>query len=82
MNDLTWFKSSYSGAGGQDCIEVAYDWHKSSYSDGGGGQCIEVSAHPSTVHVRDSKRPSGPILDVAPAQWATFVEYAAGRPTA
>ncbi|MEW2634636.1 DUF397 domain-containing protein [Streptomyces sp. NPDC048389] len=57
MNDLTWFKSSYSGGGGQDCIEIATE--------------------PATVHIRDSKKATGPILDVSPAPWAAFVAYAA-----
>ncbi|MDJ0464048.1 DUF397 domain-containing protein [Streptomyces sp. H27-C3] len=81
MSNLTWFKSTYSGDGGQDCIEVAYNWRKSSYSDGGGGECIEVSAHPTTIHIRDSKNTpaTGPILDVAPAPWAAFVAYASSQ---
>lgn len=76
MSNLTWFKSSYSGGGGQDCIEVAYDWRKSSYSGAGGQDCIEVAAHPGTIHVRDSKNPTGPILDFTRDQWASFIAYA------
>ncbi|MEU2162216.1 DUF397 domain-containing protein [Streptomyces chengbuensis] len=50
-------------------------WFKSSYSDNEGGAC------PHTVHVRDSKVPSGPMLTVAPAAWAAFVATtAAPRP--
>lgn len=71
--DLAWFKSSYSDASGGNCIEVAYDWRKSSYSDGEGGNCVEIAAHPTLVHVRDSKVPHGPQLAVAPAAWAAFV---------
>ncbi|MFE6223903.1 DUF397 domain-containing protein [Streptomyces sp. NPDC057854] len=71
--DLAWFKSSYSDASGGNCIEVAYDWRKSSYSGGEGGECVEVAAHPSTVHVRDSKVPDGPQLALSPAAWAAFV---------
>ncbi|MGW7363080.1 DUF397 domain-containing protein [Streptomyces sp. NPDC054841] len=56
MSDLTWFKSSYSGGGGQDCIEVA--------------------AEPTTIHVRDSKDVTRPVLDFTRDQWAVFVEYA------
>ncbi|MFD9222182.1 DUF397 domain-containing protein [Streptomyces sp. NPDC060064] len=70
---LTWFKSSYSSDEGGDCIEVAYDWHKSSYSGDEGGACVEVAAHPLAVHIRDSKNPTGPVLTVTPAAWATFV---------
>ncbi|WP_267242999.1 DUF397 domain-containing protein [Streptomyces sp. PR69] len=82
MNDLTWFKSSYSGGDGGECLEVAYDWRKSSYSGGGGGECVEVAAHPTTIHIRDSKRSpaTGPVLDVAPTPWAAFVAYAAAQP--
>ncbi|MFC0846846.1 DUF397 domain-containing protein [Streptomyces noboritoensis] len=73
---MNWFKSSYSGAEGGDCIEVAYAWRKSSYSSGEGGACVEVAAHPSAVHVRDSKNTPGPEITVLPAAWAAFVSYA------
>jgi len=69
-----WFKSSYSGSEGGNCIEVAYVWRKSSYSGSEGGDCIEVAAHPSAIHVRDSKVAAGPILTVAPAAWGTFLD--------
>ncbi|MGW5884863.1 DUF397 domain-containing protein [Streptomyces koyangensis] len=75
---LSWFKSSYSSDTGGNCIEVAYDWRKSSYSSDAGGNCIEIAAHPTTVHIRDSKVPAGPVLDVAPAAWAAFVHATAG----
>ncbi|MFE2555102.1 DUF397 domain-containing protein [Streptomyces sp. NPDC059352] len=75
--DLSWFKSSYSSSEGGNCIEVAYDWRKSSYSSAEGGECVEVAAHPTTVHVRDSKVPHGPQLAVTPATWASFTAYAA-----
>ncbi|MYX10420.1 DUF397 domain-containing protein [Streptomyces sp. SID8375] len=77
MTDLTWFKSSYSSEQGGACLEVAYDWHKSSYSSEQGGNCVEVAAHPATVHVRDSKDPQGPHLDVSPRAWAAFTSFAA-----
>ncbi|MFJ8886854.1 DUF397 domain-containing protein [Streptomyces sp. NPDC102402] len=73
---LAWFKSSYSGSEGGDCLEVAYDWHKSSYSSDQGGACVEVAAHPSAVHIRDSKVTDGPVLTVPPAAWAAFVRAA------
>ncbi|MFJ6696180.1 DUF397 domain-containing protein [Streptomyces sp. NPDC091272] len=74
---LTWFKSSYSDGEGGQCLEVAYDWRKSSYSSGEGGQCIEIAAHPTTIHVRDSKlADASPLLGVSPDAWATFVAYA------
>ncbi|MFD5747017.1 DUF397 domain-containing protein [Streptomyces sp. NPDC127033] len=45
---------------------------KSSYS-ASGGECVEVARNiPGTVAVRDSKRPTGPVLRLAPSAWATF----------
>ncbi|MDF3142387.1 MULTISPECIES: DUF397 domain-containing protein [unclassified Streptomyces] len=48
-------------------------WFKSSYSGSQGGKCVEVAAHPSAVHVRDSKNQDGAILSVAPSAWTTFI---------
>ncbi|KIZ13978.1 DUF397 domain-containing protein [Streptomyces natalensis] len=79
IGNLAWFKSSYSGDEGGNCIEVAYDWRKSSYSGSEGGDCIEVAASPhATVHVRDSKTPGGPALNVSAAAWAAFVADVVG----
>jgi hypothetical protein len=74
---LKWFKSSYSGSDGGDCVEIAYAWQKSSYSGSEGGNCVEVAAHPAAIHVRDSKDPEGPALTFTPAQWAAFTAFAA-----
>lgn len=74
---LNWFKSSYSGSEGGQCLEVAYDWRKSSYSSDEGGQCVEIAAHPAAVHVRDSKDIEGPTFTVAPQAWSAFAAYAA-----
>jgi hypothetical protein len=74
--ELTWFKSSYSSAQGDNCIEVALSWHKSSYSGSSGDDCVEVAACPETVHVRDSKDKEGPRLAFSPAEWSAFVTYA------
>jgi len=76
---LAWFKSSYSGSEGGNCIEVAYAWRKSSYSSNEGGDCIEVAAHPAAVHVRDSKVPAGGILTVSPGTWTEFLERTLGE---
>ncbi|MCZ7414921.1 DUF397 domain-containing protein [Streptomyces sp. WMMC897] len=73
---MSWRKSSYSTGAGGECVEVAMSWHKSSYSSGEGGECVEVAECPGTVHVRDSKRLSGPTLSMAPAAWAAFVGFA------
>ncbi|MFD9052632.1 DUF397 domain-containing protein [Streptomyces zaomyceticus] len=48
-------------------------WFKSSYSSGDGDNCVEVAACPSTVHVRDSKNPTGPQLSLSPATWTEFL---------
>ncbi|MFI1870007.1 DUF397 domain-containing protein [Streptomyces jumonjinensis] len=47
--ESAWLKSSYSGAEGNACVEIAalfpeHAWHKSSYSDGAGNNCVEVAA--------------------------------------
>ncbi|WP_121709714.1 DUF397 domain-containing protein [Streptomyces sp. E5N91] len=69
---LRWFKSSYSGSDGGNCIEVAYEWHKSSYSGDEGGNCVEVAREPTAVHIRDSKAPQGHVT-VGPDAWAAFL---------
>ncbi|WP_434590539.1 DUF397 domain-containing protein [Streptomyces sp. A5-4] len=74
--ELTWFKSSYSTGEGGECLEVAHHWRKSTRSGGEGCECVEVAAHPTTIHIRDSKVTEGPQLAVAPGPWATFVSYA------
>nr|WSZ97669.1 DUF397 domain-containing protein [Streptomyces sp. NBC_00857] len=74
---LQWFKSSYSSDEGGDCLEVAYTWRKSSFSTDEGDACVEVATCPHTVHVRDSKNPTGPVLALAPTAWADFTAYAA-----
>ena len=73
--ELAWFKSSYSGGSGDDCVEVALAWHKSSYSSGGDGDCVEVATCPHTIHVRDSKDPQERQLALAPEPWAAFVSH-------
>lgn len=75
-SELAWFKSSYSGSEGDDCVEVALSWHKSSYSSGSEGDCVEVATCPETVHVRDSKVQHGPQLAVATGTWQSFLAYA------
>ncbi|MGW0365304.1 DUF397 domain-containing protein [Streptomyces sp. NPDC002990] len=49
-SQLRWFKSSYSGSQGDDCVEVALSWRKSTYSSGDGDNCVEVALpwHKST----------------------------------
>ncbi|MEU5079310.1 MULTISPECIES: DUF397 domain-containing protein [Streptomyces] len=71
---LAWFKSSYSSSEGGNCVELAYTWRKSSYSSDEGGNCVEVAAHPSAIHIRDSKIPTGPILNLSPTTWSDFLD--------
>jgi hypothetical protein len=74
--DLAWFKSSYSSGEGGDCVETAYTWRKSTHSDGEGGECLELAVCPDTVHVRDSKNPTGPQLALSSPAWADFLAFA------
>ncbi|KUO06958.1 DUF397 domain-containing protein [Streptomyces sp. DSM 15324] len=81
MQELVWFKSSYSGGNeGDSCLEVALDWFKSSYSSGSeGDSCLEVAATPTLIHVRDSKQlEDGPTFQVTGAAWTAFLSYASG----
>ncbi|MET7871986.1 DUF397 domain-containing protein [Streptomyces cyaneofuscatus] len=49
-----------------------FEFVKSSYSSGN-GECVEVARNiPGTVALRDSKRPGGPVVTVAPAAWGAF----------
>lgn len=49
-------------------------WRKSSRSGSDGGECVEVaSGLPGVVAVRDSTRPDGPALVVAPGAWRAFL---------
>ncbi|MGW6455928.1 DUF397 domain-containing protein [Streptomyces sp. NPDC055078] len=64
--------SSYSGGAGGGCLEVALSWHKSSHS--GGGNCVEGASCPTTtIHIRDSKNPTGPRLSLPSPAWAAFL---------
>ncbi|WP_405823681.1 DUF397 domain-containing protein [Streptomyces sp. NBC_00838] len=72
-----WFKSSYSGTEGDNCIEVA--WSKSSHSGDGGNNCVEVAAQPHAVLVRDSKDPRMGRLTLTPASWAAFTAHLVAR---
>ncbi|MEU8701324.1 DUF397 domain-containing protein [Streptomyces sp. NPDC048680] len=48
-------------------------WRTSSYS-GGQGNCLEVADNvPHLVPVRDSKRPTGPVITFSPYAWRTFI---------
>jgi hypothetical protein len=50
-------------------------WRKSTHS-GQDGNCVEVATNlPDIVAIRDSKNPSGPVLRVTHAEWASFVRH-------
>ncbi|MFK0173969.1 DUF397 domain-containing protein [Streptomyces sp. NPDC090306] len=52
-------------------------WFKSSYSSGSGNNCMEIADLTHTAHravaIRDSKRPSGPVLLVGIEQFGALV---------
>ncbi|MFE5870101.1 DUF397 domain-containing protein [Streptomyces roseifaciens] len=52
-------------------------WFKSSYSDPQGSDCVEISNGPRGIHIRDSKKKTGPQLAVGAPAWAGFVAYIA-----
>lgn len=48
-------------------------WRTSTYS-GGQGECVEVGHNvPHLVPVRDSKRPTGPVIAFGADAWRTFI---------
>ena len=55
-------------------------WYKSSYSSDSGGECLEA-AHDTTdtIHLRDSKHPTGPHLTLSPTAWSAFVSPYCGN---
>lgn len=53
----------------------AVRWRRSSHSGASNGNCVEVADNlPGLVPVRDSKRPSGPVVVFPAAGWVPFVE--------
>ncbi|MFD7435310.1 DUF397 domain-containing protein [Streptomyces sp. NPDC059861] len=51
-------------------------WRKSSYSGDQGGDCVECAQlGETTVAVRDSKNPTGPVLTFDPATFTAFVSW-------
>ncbi|GAB3157894.1 hypothetical protein GCM10027290_59930 [Micromonospora sonneratiae] len=54
------------------------NWRKSTYS-GDQGACVEVAPVADTIAVRDSKDPSGPVLQFSPAAWTAFASAAPVR---
>jgi hypothetical protein len=80
MDELRWRKSSRSGNGGMNCVEIATVWRKSSRSGNGGLDCVEVARQAHAVAVRDSKNPNGPKLTLNATAWQTLTRrIKAGR---
>ncbi len=71
-HDTDWFKSSYSAAASNSCVEVRL-WFKSSYSAAASNNCVEVQLSEAGADVRDSKNPAGPQLSVSGKGWAAFL---------
>jgi hypothetical protein len=77
---IRWRKSSYSGDQGGECVECAsigaLAWRKSAHSGDQGGDCVEVAETPHTsIAIRDSKNPAGPIVTLDPAAFTTFIDW-------
>ncbi|MFI0371823.1 DUF397 domain-containing protein [Actinomadura sp. 1N219] len=74
-----WRKSSHSGGGGSECVEVAAFWRKSSHSGSEGTSCVEVAALTGQgVALRDSKDADGPMLSIAPFAWTSLLTVIKG----
>jgi hypothetical protein len=60
-----------------NAIPTETQWRKSSYSGDQGGQCVEVASigTATTIAVRDSKNPAGPVLTLGPAAFTTFLGW-------
>jgi hypothetical protein len=67
-----WRKSSYSGNGGGNCVEVVA-WRKSTYSGNGGADCVEAGQASGAVLVRDTTNRDGGTISFAPGVWGEFV---------
>jgi hypothetical protein len=50
-------------------------WRKTSYSNGD-GECVEVAPMNGRIAIRDSKNPSGPLLNYSAAEWRSFLNTA------
>lgn len=47
-------------------------WRKARRSTDNGGSCVELAALPGGTAVRDSKNPTGPVLEFTPGEWRRF----------
>ena len=77
-DELVFWKSSYSTAQSQNCVEVAHipaAFRKSSYT-GVNNNCVEVADLPCGAAVRDSKHPDRGHLPFPAAEWGAFLTTA------
>jgi Domain of unknown function (DUF397) len=68
--EVAWHKASASTYNG-GCVEVA--WRKALASHANGNYVEAGTGECGMVHVRDSKDPDGPRLNVAPGSWRAFL---------
>jgi hypothetical protein len=47
-------------------------WRKSKFS-GNAGECVEIADGEQSVLVRDSRNPSGTVLEFSPGQWSSLM---------
>ncbi|KAA2251206.1 DUF397 domain-containing protein [Solihabitans fulvus] len=86
-NNTRWRKSSYSGGGNNDCVELdraamtnAIGWRKSTYSGGGSNECVELGRRTEQTSIRDSKSPRTGTLTFRAATFDNFIDaIKAGR---
>ncbi|MDO0913653.1 DUF397 domain-containing protein [Streptomyces sp. DT2A-34] len=50
-------------------------WQRSTYS-AEAANCVEIASTPTTMHIRDSKNPTGSHLTFRPTAWAGFLSHA------
>ncbi|MET8824864.1 DUF397 domain-containing protein [Streptomyces sp. NPDC004610] len=74
-SELAWYRSSYSTASGDNCVEIALSWRKSSHSSTASGDCVEIATSPFAIHVRDSKSQADPQLALSPGTWGAFITH-------
>ncbi len=58
---------------GRQSRRFALDWRKSTFSGGGGGECVEIGSAGQSVLVRDSRNPSGAVLQFSADGWSSFM---------
>ena len=70
--DREYKKSTRSGSSG-NCVEVGAKWTKSTRT--GHADCVEFTTDTTdeTVAMRDSKDPTGPVLEFSVGSWTNFI---------